>query len=194
MNTTLTKDTYKERQAFLWTLEDLGWHILPIHGIHEGQCECGRDCNSPGKHPKTRHGLKDATANPEQIAAWENQWRKGSFAVRTGPESGIVVIDVDKKNDGLQSWSQLLEDNPEVFTVTAISGGGGRHYYFEHPGVPIQNSRGRVGMGIDVRGDNGYILLPESTHLEGRYMWADGMSPADVELMPLPAWLQELMS
>jgi hypothetical protein len=44
----------------------LGWHILPIHPAAGGLCSCGRgaDCTSPGKHPLTPRGLKDATADP----------------------------------------------------------------------------------------------------------------------------------
>jgi hypothetical protein len=40
-----------------------GWQIFPCHSIERGRCVCrkGRDCESPGKHPLTENGFKNAT-------------------------------------------------------------------------------------------------------------------------------------
>ena len=35
-----------------------GLAVLPLYGIRDGECACGKDCSSPGKHPTTRHGVK----------------------------------------------------------------------------------------------------------------------------------------
>jgi hypothetical protein len=45
------------------------WLVLPLHSIeNDGGCTCGRlECSSSGKHPRTAHGLKDATKDVEQI-------------------------------------------------------------------------------------------------------------------------------
>ena len=190
---TTIKSDYKERTGQRWMLEDLGWHLLPVHSIDNGQCTCGRSCGSPGKHPRTRHGLKDATNDSHQIAAWDRKWPMCSWAVRTGAESGIVVIDVDVHKDGFQSWEQLAGTDSGLETVTAISGSGGRHFYFKHPGRHVSNSVSKLGAGIDVRGDNGYVVLPGSSHLEGCYSWQLGCSPDDVDVAPLPYWLSALI-
>jgi hypothetical protein len=48
-----------------------GWRVLPLHGIVEGKCTCGKkDCGSPGKHPRTPRGFKDATINENIIMSW----------------------------------------------------------------------------------------------------------------------------
>ncbi len=47
-----------------------GWPVLPVHSAEDGgrcTCEKGRECDSPGKHPRTRHGVKDATTDEGQI-------------------------------------------------------------------------------------------------------------------------------
>ena len=43
------------------------------------------------------------------------------------------------------------------------SNGGGLHYVFRHvPG--IRNSASKIGNGLDIRGDGGYIVAPPSIH------------------------------
>jgi Bifunctional DNA primase/polymerase, N-terminal len=42
-----------------------GWRAVPLHSWTGSCCTCGRrDCPSPAKHPRTLHGLKDATTDP----------------------------------------------------------------------------------------------------------------------------------
>jgi len=41
----------------------LGWPVLPLYEPVGDRCSCGRSsCSSPGKHPRTRHGLKEVAA------------------------------------------------------------------------------------------------------------------------------------
>jgi hypothetical protein len=60
----------------------LGWPVLALHTPdHEGACSCGRaGCPKPGKHPRTRHGLRDASADPAQIQTWWVTWPKQTSA------------------------------------------------------------------------------------------------------------------
>ncbi len=73
--------------------------------------------------------------------------------------------------------------------VEALTGGGGRHLYFRHPGGIVRN---RVGLapGIDVRGDGGCVVAPPSVHPSGkRYAWVASHGPEDSPLARAPAWL-----
>ena len=48
-----------------------GWPVFPVHAVREGICTCGKaDCDSPGKHPRTEHGFKDASVEGAKIRAW----------------------------------------------------------------------------------------------------------------------------
>ena len=50
--------------------------------------------------------------------------------------------------------------------------------------------RGRIGLGLDVRGDGGYVLAPPSVHPDGpRYRWNNNKS-----LVVAPDWLIALTS
>jgi putative DNA primase/helicase len=71
-------------------------------------------------------------------------------------------------------------------TLEALTGGGGRHLFFALPSSQIvRNSVGKLGPGVDVRGESGYVVLPPSQHLSGnQYHWANEADPA-----PLPEWL-----
>ena len=158
-----------------------GWHVLPCHSIQDGRCTCGNpECSSPGKHPRTRTGLKESTVDEATIRRWWTEWPDANVAIRTGSESGIVVLDVDKDHDGFESLERLGMDMSGVPSVT--TGGGGRHYYFASSG----HLKNRVGIlpGIDFRGENGYVLAPPSNHISGsRYEWEHG-EPTDFPAIP----------
>jgi putative DNA primase/helicase len=120
-------------------------------------------CGSPGKHPRIRSWQIAATTDIAQLRAW---WRSFPFAnigIATGSESRIIVVDVDPRHGGDASVAKL--GLPETYTVQ--TGGGGRHLYFQHPGVEVPNSAGRVGLGIDIRGDGGFVIAPPSNHASG---------------------------
>lgn len=171
-----------------------GWHVLPLHNISRGHCTCPAkaDCTSPAKHPRTKHGLHDATTDPGQIGFWWIKWPNANVGIRTGAISGLVVLDIDPEHDGEQSVVTLEQTHgPLPPTLTSLTGGDGMHHLYTHPGpdIDIANRAGsKLGPGIDVRGDGGYIVAPPSLHLSGqRYEWLD----LDVPLAPLPDWLHE---
>ncbi len=125
---------------------------------------------------------------PALIRRWWARWPDAGVAVRTGAESGLVVVDVDRHSGGFTSLGQLqrcygrLPPTPVTFT-----GGGGRHYWFRHPGRSVANNTGRLGAGIDIRGDGGYVMAPPTKHISSRrYEWV-----AQPPLAPLPDWVLE---
>ena len=105
-----------------------------------------------------------------------------------------MVVDVDPAHGGRDSLQALIEQHGRFVDGTRAirTGGGGWHFYFEHPGTFVRNDTGRrLGPGIDVRGDGGYVLAPPSVHASGgRYELAQGARvPA-----PLPGWLLERLT
>ena len=74
-----------------------------------GKCECGdADCDRPGKHPRTKHGFKDATTNIEQVRGWWREYPNSNIGIATGRPSGLLAIDVDG-DSGERSWYELLK-------------------------------------------------------------------------------------
>ncbi|MBX3387412.1 MAG: bifunctional DNA primase/polymerase [Phycisphaeraceae bacterium] len=175
-----------------------GWPVFPLHkptstGDHP-QCSCGKaDCPSIGKHPRTKSGLKNASNDPAQIRSWWSTWPDANIGVCTGPESGLVVLDVDPRHDGDKTLAALVAEHGDLpATVEAATGGGGQHYLFKHPGGKVRSRN--VAEGLDCKGDGGYIVVGPSLHASGnRYQWVEGRAPGDVEVAEIPAWLQSLI-
>jgi putative DNA primase/helicase len=140
--------------------------------------------------------LLDASAGHEAIARW---WGSGvlyNIGIRTGEASGVVVVDVDPRHggdDALAALERCFGALPATWRF--LTGGGGEHILFRHPGRRIQNGAGSLGDGLDVRGDGGYIVGPGSRHISGRrYEISVDHHPQDVELADIPAWLMTMMS
>jgi len=173
-----------------------GWQVLPLWWPGPtGGCSCGLpDCDSTGKHPLQRlvpRGLHDATSRVDAVVEW---WRSVPYAnvgIRTGIESGLVVVDVDGQA-GRLALRALVASNALFRARWARTGSGGWHAYFAYPGTHVPNSAGSMGEGLDVRGDGGYVVAPPSLHARRRrYRWV-GLGDAAGELPALPGWLLEL--
>ncbi len=163
--------------------------VFPIHNLDEkGRCSCGgRPKCKPGKHPRIEGGHTRATTDKMQIRLWWTKWPDANIAAPTGIRSGFWILDEDTDKGGTESLEALLAEHGRLpRTRTAGTGGGGRHWSFRfNEGTAIRNSAGRIGPGLDVRGEGGYVLLPPS-RTAGPYEWIDEGPAADA-----PAWLEE---
>jgi hypothetical protein len=165
-----------------------GWPVLPLHTPQPDGCSCGNEDCSVGKHPRTRHGIADATTDQQQIRAWWARWPDANIGILTGSESGLVVVDLDNRDgangsDNLAELAACLGELPK--TLTSITGNG-KHLYFQHPGGTVKNSTGRLAYGLDLKADRGYVVGPPSLHADGRrYQWEDATMP----VAELPDWL-----
>jgi putative DNA primase/helicase len=180
-----------------------GLRLFPVHHPAERDgrlvCSCAnRACKNPAKHPFAAlapHGLLNATAEPAVVERWWGAGVPYNIGIATGLVSGVVVLDVDPRHEGHTSLAALERRFGELPpTWRFLSGGGGEHIVFRHPGPKVMNSASQVGAGIDVRGDGGYIVGPGSRHISGRY-YAISVDhrPDDVGLSDVPAWLLTLM-
>lgn len=164
-----------------------GWRVFPCHTAVPGGCSCpaGAGCASIAKHPRTRHGLHDASADADTIKRWWRMWPQANVGLRTG--DGLVVVDIDPAHGGMASLRALEAAMGRIPPTLAVrTGGAGLHLYFSS-GDAIRNSAGALGPGIDIRGDGGYVIAPPSWHASGSwYRWNGGPT-----LAPLPGWVRE---
>jgi Bifunctional DNA primase/polymerase, N-terminal/Primase C terminal 1 (PriCT-1) len=154
---------------------------LAARGMHVFPCWKG------SKKPATTHGLKDATTDRNVIEAW---WHREDYnvAIATGVVSGVFVLDVD----GLDAEAELRKLEaihgslpPSVEAITAR----GRHVFFRMPDATIANSASKIGPGLDIRGDGGFVIAPPSIHPTGRrYCWSVDSARA---FAAAPDWLLE---
>lgn len=118
---------------------------------------------------------------------------KLNLGIRTGSVSGgLVVLDVDPKNGGNESWDKLNVLYP--FTGPYVkTGSGGRHFYFTSK-IPIRNSVGKLGLGIDIRGEGGQVVAPPSIHPETKQPYNWRVSPLDVGMREFPEVFINILS
>jgi hypothetical protein len=153
-----------------------GWKVFPVDRI--------------SKAPLVGGGFKSASNDPDVIRAWWDEFPDANVAA---PVPDVwVVLDVDPRSGGDTSWQDLQNSYgaaPE--TLTGLTGGGGLHLFWEHPGGALRQTAGLLGPGLDSRlPGKGYIVLPPSLHASGqRYSWLDGDAPA----VAMPRWLVQLL-
>lgn len=160
------------------------WRIFPCHSIVNGACSCGKPaCTSPGKHPRTRGGFKDATDDEVQIRRWWTRWPDANIALATG--SGLAVFDIDGE-EGRHEFKALVAAHGTVPpTLTAQTGNGFHLVFLTRPDSPEVRSSARGH--VHVRGEGGYIIVAPSDHVSGRkYQWVKQVAPAS-----LPDWLRQ---
>lgn len=159
-----------------------GWYVFPVYSMQEGVCSCGNtDCKSPGKHPRTQHGVNDATNDEQQVTQWWQENPDANIGVRTGKVSGISVLDIDKDKGGFVSIKEF--DVPA--TLCSKTGGDGQHHIYQYNEKIPTTAAFRPG--IDFRSDGGYIVVPPSNHKSGKeYVWVD----LAVEPALAPDWMK----
>lgn len=191
-------------QAALWWAS-LGVPVFPLHTPQsDGSCSClcgrrckkagkhicGANCPNIGKHPRTYHGLKEATTDAKQIKQWWRRWPDANVGGVTGEVSGLVGMDVDPKHGGDLSLTDLIEvyDDEWLDTFRIRTGSGGFHFLFKFPtGSNLRNTAGKLAPGIDTRANEGYLVLAPSSHVSGNYYEVLEAG----EIRDMPAWMIE---
>lgn len=130
-----------------------------------------------------------STTDLEEVKIFWMRSPDANIGIDTG-KSGLLVIDVDNKGDkngsaSLDILQTIHDDLPKTAIVRTPS--GGLHYYFL-TGEKVKNSVGRLGEGLDVRAEGGYVVAPGSQVEAGTYAWIT----RDVPVAEAPEWLLKL--
>lgn len=144
----------------------------------------------PDKKPLTQHGFKDATQTEAVVREYWTRWPDAGIALVT---NGLIVLDFDAKNSGLESKTAMEKKYGSLpSTRTHRTGGGGEHWIYRNPnGADLRNTVALAEYrGVDLRANGGYIVAPPSLHQSGRrYEVLD-----DSEIAPAPIWLLDLVT
>ncbi|MBN1448771.1 MAG: bifunctional DNA primase/polymerase [Bacteroidetes bacterium] len=175
----------------LWYVLVMKWHVIPLHTVDdEGRCTCGNDeCTSAGKHPRIARWQKKASDDPARIREWWERWPDANIGILTGKPTGLLVVDVDPRNDGDISFDQLESEGKKIpGTVECHTGGGGRHYYLRRPEGNARFPQ-KLAEGIDLKCDDGYVVAPPSRHRSGEeYVWEVSSIPGEETIADTPGW------
>ena len=178
-----------------------GYKIHPCHGIVDGRCTCDRPHDEPkekGKHPRLGEWQNAASSDTDVIEKWWADEPNANIGI-VCHSSGFIVIDIDPRSDGInsfQKFEELLEYELPA-TVEALTGeynfnghtSRGRHLYFKtnEPKDAFVHNLNKSGLrGIDIK-YNGYVLSAPSRHFSGVcYEWKAGHAPWEIEMAEAP--------
>lgn len=165
---------------------EAGYRVFGIKGVTDGKCDCENPhCTALYKHPWSANWQHTPDWSDEQLEFMEEvgQFEHG-FGVLV---SGLLVVDVDARNGGVESYKKLVADIPEIagagLIVQTGSGGGSKHLYFIIPaGIALMQHHAAYP-GIDFK-SSGFVIGPGSKHISGnRYTTLVG-SPHDISDAP----------
>lgn len=168
-----------------------GLHVIPVWRSDGATCPCprGERCISPGKHPVIDSWQTAATTELTVLRDWFADQRH-NLGVVCGT-SKICVIDIDPRNGGMETFAALQAELGELpATVSADSGGGGKHYVFQRPDGDLVS---KLGAGVDLLHGSRQFLVEPSIHQSGKmYRWQPSRGPDEIGVATLPeAWVRK---
>lgn len=187
---------------------NLGWKLLPCHGIIDGRCTCGRTHGEPkevGKHPVLNQWNSESTSDIDKVNQWWAENPNYNIGVHCS-KSGFFVIDIDPRSGGPDSFlefEKLVEGAlpPTVEATTGNhtgadgSGERGRHIFYKcDPQEGLIGNLSALGLkGVDIK-HNGYVLITPSRHYSGvSYEWKPGHAPWEIEIADAPEELLAIL-
>lgn len=150
--------------AYAQTYAKAGARVLPL-----------RPC---AKIPALTEWHTRATTDPAQVAKWFGNGTAYNLGIAMGEWTHtatagtyLVCIDLDRhpgQPDGVEAWQQLLQQHgDEGAPFVADTATGGLHLLYTTT-TPLNNERGTLPPGIDVRGVGGQIMTEPSEHPNGK--------------------------
>jgi len=148
-----------------------GYKVFGLHQIINGKCACGdQECEAIGKHPCNSNWQHTPDWSDEQLETMEEM---GHFSTGYGVlVSGLLVIDVDARNGGVDSFVKLCHDldcdllSESGLVVATGSGNGSMHLYFKNGSGAALKQHHEKYRGIDFK-SSGYVVGPSSLHKSG---------------------------
>lgn len=168
----------------------------PVNSNGTVVCSCGKfhDAGKKGKHPAVAWAkFQNRCPDAGQVRLWfQGRFSGYNIAIIHGAASGTILLDWDGL-EGYASQRQLeLELGELPPTPTVLTGGGGSHMIYRHPGVPIPTNKG-LRECFDVRGDGGISIMPPSNHEFGTYQWECDLGIDDIAIADLSqTWIDFL--
>jgi Bifunctional DNA primase/polymerase, N-terminal/Primase C terminal 2 (PriCT-2) len=136
-------------------------------------------------------GVYKATTDANTIRAWWTN-RSHLIALPMGEKTGVWALDVDTPEDhedGATAWNDITSQHPPIKTREHRSATDGPHLLFTwDASKPVGCSSGDLPVGIEVKGQGGYIVAPPSRRKGRAYIVYN-----DIDSTAAPRWLFDLI-
>lgn len=134
------------------------------------------------KNPAIKNWQNLATSDKKQVQKW---WSNGSDYNIGVLTENLLVVDVDPRSGGFESFAELKLADDVPNTAISITRSGGMHLVYRLPErTTVKGGVHKFGQGVDVKARGGYIVAPGSTVGGGTYRWK-GQTPPQ----PAPQWM-----
>lgn len=166
-----------------------GLPVFPVCGVlthqHRDSGGAVAACVNPGKVPLVNWKAYQTLLPTEaQVRNWWGRWPDANIGMATGELSKVVVLDLDGELACREALARGYDHGPHAFTGRI----GGQHRYFAWRTDAPRNFAKKLG--IDFRGEGGYVVLPPSRHKNGNtYTWGE---PLGDEYPELPYWVDDM--
>lgn len=176
-----------------------GWPVFPCDPHPEKPRSkrplVPKDRDGEGREIEGSGGLKKATTDEAIIRAWWRKWPDALIGVVPG-QVGAFVADLDPKGETVEDVEARLVaaiGAPLPAAPRVRTQSGGVHIWFRRPDRDHVGNETPGLQNIDIRCDNGYVIVPPSTMRNGRvYSWIE-VEAAPAELPEVPAALLALI-
>lgn len=118
--------------------------------------------------------------------------RADNFGILTGKMSGIVVVDIDIRENGISNWLEMIQGYQMEETFVVETGSGGYHIYYQYD-PRLSSSRKLTGLGIDFKSDGGQVVAPGSIHPDTGKIYTVGLGYVN-DMIVIAAFPEFLMS
>jgi hypothetical protein len=172
---------------------EIGWPVVPLHTPVDGVCDCPKRarCESPGKHPRTLHGLDDASCDEATIRRWWTMFPRANIGIDLA-RAGLVDI----APDSIEWFAEFTARGLPPTLRFASGGGEGHAHHLYARSAECEVYRDCQTGKYDVL-SNGYAVMPPSLHASTRrYTWlepAEGM-PSTGAQEPEPEWTRAMLA
>lgn len=176
--------------------KSLGWVVIPLSTA---------DSANAGKCPATRKWMTKDSSYDFSVRKVQNDLKKQNLemniGVVCGPNSGIVCIDVDVKDNGMYYFEKLVSNYGLPKCPTQMTPNGGRHFVFKYNeqkmrGMKAMIKGARIGIkkiGIDLWIDKCQFVVEPSINFSVGKMYKWIVPITSVEDIPeLPDWIYDL--
>lgn len=178
-----------------------GMRLFPLHRFRQGKCECGHsNCTAVGKHPARVDWVKSPIIDEAVLDTWlDGDLMPPYMGLGWALDAGHIVIDVDPRNGGNESFAALQADIGidliDACSAVVRTGGGGWHLYFAKPDADLAWKMPDKYHGIDIKQGGGFVVIPGSEHASGSdYQWHSFAKSSIDQLVTLPESLAKLLA
>jgi ParB-like chromosome segregation protein Spo0J len=163
-----------------------GVSVVPLHGTKEGDCTCGDEhCKRPGKHPRAKRGIADATADPQKIERLWAKWPSAKIGIVTGAPANLIAVETRRKT-GRQKLREIMAINRTLPRTVTLQDRDCRLRFFRVKGN--QPRSGDVAEGVRILGDGDFIVAPSLSSRDKR-RFAQGRAFGEIDIARAPDWL-----